>query len=112
MSTVGQNSRRSQRAVQKHAESLGAVDQHLEAKEYHHALEVLRRISFDTTLPAEARVRTKAREVEALIGLAREVEAFRAAVDLERMIERYRLDDRLAEEMALVIEKAEELRGA
>lgn len=108
---MARNSRRHQRALSKHAERLAAVDRHLASNEFYQALEMIRRILADVTLAPEARVRTKGKEVEALIGAERLTEAFRAAVDLERMCDRFRLD-RLSEELEPLVAQAKALRGA
>lgn len=95
----------------RHGERLAALDALIERKEYACALEFMRRVLGDPTIPAETRVLVKAKEVEALLGLGRHVEAFVSASQVESLIRRHRLYA-LTDLVQGTVERARQARGA
>jgi len=92
----------------RHGERLAALRADLNEQRYHIALESMRRILGDPTLPPCTRLEVTLKEVEALLALGRPCEAATRLVAALRTMQHYRLYDRreTVEELVRRVEMA------
>ena len=95
----------------RHGERLAALDEYLREGQHSLALEYMRRILGDPKIPAEVRITVRAKEVDALLGLNRPIEAYVAAKQVEALIGRHRLFH-LEEAVAPALHLARQKHGA
>lgn len=104
-------SRDPRRVSKRHGERLLAIAEAIRTGCYEQALETMRRVLGDATLPPVTRLLVTAQEVEALLAIGRHTEAFVRAVQAENMMDRNRLWH-LRDQVASSIERARSFRGA